>query len=65
MLFHQGQEAGEARLVDSYANARVRRGDLQREVEITELEPAADPPTARRPVDNSLSASRLTLDKET
>ncbi len=65
LLFHQGQEAGEARLVDSYANARVRRGDLQREVEITELEPAADPPTTRRPVDNSLSASRLTLDKET
>jgi len=62
-LFHQSQEVGEARLVDSYANARVRRGELQREIEITEPDSRADPPASRRPVDNSLSASRLDLDR--
>lgn len=65
-LFHRGESHGEARMVDSYANARVRRGDLQREVEITELdsEPCDPRPSARRPVDNSLSASRVLFEKQ-
>jgi transposase InsO family protein len=62
-ISHQGQEVGEARLVDSYANARVRRGELQQEVEITELQSNTGATGTRRPVDNSLSASRLDLDQ--
>ena len=34
-VHHGGRHVGEARLVDSYANARVRRADLR-------LDPAAD-----------------------
>jgi transposase len=65
LLFHRGQSLGEARLVDSYANARVRRGELQREVQITDLDSQPpDPPPTRRPVDNSLSASRLIFDQQ-
>ena len=49
-------------MVDSYANAYVRRGDLQKEVEITDIEEKnAD---NRRPVDNSLAASKLDLEDE-
>ena len=63
-IFQAGQYLGEARMVDSYANARVRRGDLQHEVEITDsAEQHTQQP--RRPVDNSLSASRLHLDEKT
>ncbi len=59
-IVHKGENLGEARLVDSYANAHVRRGGLQQEVQVTEgkesTEPAAEP---RRPVDASLAASRV------
>ena len=64
LISHEGQEIGEARLVDSYANARVRRGDLQKDVKITELPPQQDNSKARRPVDNSLSASKVDLQQE-
>ena len=61
-IIQQGQSVGEARIVDSYANAYVRRGDLQKEVQISEIEEKdAD---SRRPVDNSLAASKLDLPKE-
>jgi len=64
-IFHDGQPAGEARMVDSYSNARVRRGELQREVEITDgASDQGDGKQPRRPVDNSLSASRVHLDEE-
>ena len=59
-----GEEIGEARLVDSYANARVRRGGLQKEVKITELQSPTGKPPARRPADNSLSASKIDLQQE-
>jgi hypothetical protein len=61
-IVQHGQSIGEARMVDSYANAYVRRGDLQKEVEITDIEEKnAD---NRRPVDNSLAASKLDLEDE-
>ena len=65
-VFHQGQYVGSARLVDSYANTRVRRGDLKHGVQITDtacIEQHSEQP--RRSVDNSLSASRLQLDNDT
>ena len=60
-IIQGAQLIGEARLVDSYANSKVRRGDINRQLEITDTLRAQDPPgsPARRPVDNSLSASRL------
>jgi putative transposase len=67
LIYQEGAVVDEARLVDSYANARVRRGDLQRSIQITEEN---QPPEsqrsapARRPVDNSLSASRLDWDQD-
>ena len=73
-VHHGGRHVGEARLVDSYANARVRRADLR-------LDPAADDdndaggaPVARssNPPDNplppaaaSLAASRVTVSPST
>jgi len=64
-IFHDGQCAGEARMVDSYSNARVRRGNLQRAVEITdEGSGEQEKQQPRRPVDNSLSASRFALKEE-
>jgi putative transposase len=60
-IFHGGECLGEARLVDSYANAHVRRGDLQGEVELTDESPCEHPQgEPRGPVDASLAASRLT-----
>lgn len=64
-IVHNGQSLGEARLVDSYANARVRRGGLQQEVQLSETEQS--PPTdaaPRRPVDASLAASRAIVAEE-
>jgi len=62
LIYQDGSLLEEARLVDSYANARVRRGDLQHSIQVTEegRQPESEPPAPRRrPVDNSLSASRL------
>jgi len=56
-IVHNGENLGEARLVDSYANAHVRRGGLQREVQLSETQPSRDA-APRRPVDASLAASR-------
>lgn len=59
-ILHNSENLGEARLVDSYANARVRRGGLQKEVELGEDKQTAPPePEQRRPVDASLAASRV------
>jgi putative transposase len=64
-IFHEGQYVGEARRVDSYANTRVRRRDLQHKVEITDAVCAEeDGEQPRRPVDNSLSASKVNLEQE-
>jgi hypothetical protein len=59
-----GQSIGEARRVDSYANARVRRGSTRKDLELTELPDTPPTSAPRRPVDNSLSASRLELPPE-
>lgn len=56
---HDGENLGEARLVDSYANAHVRRGGLQREVQLSDAEQPPLHPVVRRPVDISLAASRV------
>lgn len=60
-IIRGGQCIGEARLVDSYANTKVRRADISRQVEITDIgveDPQRDTPP-RRPLDNSLSATHL------
>lgn len=62
-IVHNGENLGEARLVDSYANARVRRGGLQQEVQLSEAEPPSDA-APRRPVDASLAASRVITAKQ-
>jgi putative transposase len=60
-IMRGGERIGEARLVDSYANAKVRRTDISRDVEITDIPDEEQKPSssARRPLDNSLSATRL------
>jgi len=65
-VFHQGTFCGEARMVDSYANARVLRGDVSRDAFIKEVksEVGSEKPSAHRPTDASLAASRLNLAKE-
>lgn len=63
-VYLDGEPVGEARRVDSYANARVRRGQVTGTVEIQDLDPAAagTPSTdERRPTEVSLSASRVEL----
>ena len=47
--------------MDSYANAKVRRTDISWQVEITEVPDEQDQPSVpvRRPLDNSLSATRM------
>ncbi len=64
-IIRGGECIGEARLVDSYANAKVRRTDISRQVEITEVPDDEQEPSqpARRPLDNSLSATRLRWDQ--
>jgi len=63
-IIQGGEPVGEARLVDSYANTKVRRGDINRQIEIADTQSAEEPATPRRPVDNSLSASRLHWDDD-
>jgi putative transposase len=65
-IIRGGECIGEARLVDSYANAKVRRTDICREVEITDIPDDDHQPSApaRRPLDNSLSATRLPWDRQ-
>jgi putative transposase len=63
-LRENGQTVGEARRVDSYANTRVKRGPMRREVQLTDVQPDPPPTQPRKPVDNSLSASRLDVPEE-
>jgi transposase len=65
LIHHQGSRLGEARVVDSYANAHVRRGELNRDVLVQEVQSDSKiTPSAPTPVDASLAASRLDLSKE-
>ena len=65
LINHKGSCLGEARMVDSYANAHVRRGELNQDVLVQQAQQdstiTAPTPT---PVDASLAASRLDLRKE-
>jgi putative transposase len=65
-IIHQGKPCGQARLVDSYANARVLRKDLGSDVVITDIQQDPENPKARPtgPLDASLAASRLDLDEK-
>jgi len=58
-IVHDGHSLGEARLVDSYANAQVRRGGLQQEVQLSDAQCPTSEALAPRPVDASLAASRV------
>ena len=61
LVSHQAQSYGQARVVDSYANARVRRGASRKDIVVQgDSEPAPDQPAhPPSPTDNSLSASHV------
>jgi transposase InsO family protein len=60
---HQGRECGEARVVDSYANTKVRRSYSQKDLVVDSIIEPMPPQsqTASSPVDAGLSASRIRL----
>ena len=60
LINHKGSCLGEARMVDSYANAHVRRGELNQDVLVEQ----AQQDSKTTPVNASLAASRLDLRKE-
>lgn len=67
LIYLDGALIDEARVVDSYANTRVRRGDLQKSIQITDSDSSdteSEPGPIRGPVDNSLSASRLLWEQD-
>lgn len=61
LVVHKGHCVGEARVVDSYANTKVRRADYSKNLEVDDVEDSSQGPplVERRPVDNSLSATRF------
>ena len=63
-ILRGGQCIGEARLVDSYANTKVKRTDLAGQLEFCPPTPedSFPQPPPRRAVDNSLSATHLSWD---
>jgi len=74
MVFHDGKPCAEARMVDAYANTRVRRGSMYKDLIVDsppdELPPATavplrpSTPPSPTPLSASLSASRLQIDSE-
>ena len=72
-VHHRGRLVGEARLVDSYANARVRRADLRLDPSGDDAPDAAAALAARSaspdeplpPAAASLAASRVTVSQDT
>lgn len=61
---HQGRECGVARVVDSYANTKVRRSNLLKDPVVDGIKdlPLPHSETPVSPVDAGLSASRIHLD---
>lgn len=62
---HDGHECGTARVVDSYANAKVRRSYLLKDLVVESVEAPAPPQQGAAtcsPVDAGLSASRIRLE---
>jgi hypothetical protein len=59
---HQGRDCGEARVVDSYANTKVRRSFPQKDI-VSDFEPPLlQSESSTSPVDAGLSASRIRLE---
>jgi hypothetical protein len=65
LIRHQGQECGIARIVDSYANAKVRRSGLFKEPEVEQLNDATSESSdsAASALDAGLSASQIRLEE--
>jgi transposase InsO family protein len=64
VVVQDGRDCAIARLVDSYANTRVRRGDLLKDPVSTDVQdPAAAGPESS-PLDAGLSASRIRLEPD-
>lgn len=65
LIRHQGQECGIARIVDSYANAKVRRNGLFKEPEVEEINDSDSEPSDSKPspLDAGLSASHIRLEE--
>jgi len=63
LIRHDGGDSGPARLVDSYANTKVRRGALKQDAVIEETTDSVAPvegnPSSPSPLDAGLSASRI------
>ena len=66
LVMHKGQCVGEARVVDSYANTKVRRAEYSKDLQVDQTEETSESSatTERRPVDNSLSATRFDWQEE-
>ncbi|MAE16909.1 MAG: hypothetical protein CL911_05655 [Deltaproteobacteria bacterium] len=65
LIRHQGQDCGVARIVDSYANAKVRRNGLFKQPVVEELNdcPSESTDSPPSPLDAGLSASQIRLQK--
>ena len=65
LIRHQGQDCGVARIVDSYANAKVRRNGLSKEPEVEEITDSDSQPSdsSPSPLDAGLSASHIRLEE--
>jgi putative transposase len=72
MVFHGAKPSGEARMVDAYANTRVRRGSMFKDLIVDSPDepppamalPLRPSPPSPTPLSASLSASRLQIDSE-
>lgn len=64
-IAHEGRECGLARMVDSYANTKVRRSNLLKDPVVQQIqEPSCpQPDSPPSPLDAGLSASRIRLEK--
>jgi len=66
-IFLQGTECGMARKVDSYANTKVRRTDLHKDLSVeTQSSPRTEEPNPEKPsvTDSSLAASKIELNSK-
>jgi len=61
LIEHDGHECGVARVVDSYANTRVRRGRLLKDPVIQDSPPPEPAKAEPSPLDAGLAASRIRL----
>jgi len=64
VVVQDGRECAIARLVDSYANTRVRRGDLQKDPVSTDVQDSVAASAESSPLDAGLSASRIRLERD-